>query len=217
MIDSLERCRARLKSGSRLVIGVAGGSGSGKTTLAMLLAKHLGPELCEVLAQDSYYIDQSARFDGDGGQVNFDHPSSLDFELLHQQLDALLDGQPIEVPIYDFATHTRKKQTEHFEPKPLVIVDGTLILDAPEVFKRFCVSVFVETREEVRFARRMERDVRERGRTVAGVYLQFTRQVKPMHDQFVEPSKARASLVLSGESALDDELHRVLDALALQA
>jgi uridine kinase len=91
VIDSLERCRARLKSGSRLVIGVAGGSGSGKTTLAMLLAKHLGPELCEVLAQDSYYIDQSARFDGDGGQVNFDHPSSLDFELLHQQLDQLLE------------------------------------------------------------------------------------------------------------------------------
>jgi uridine kinase len=211
VIDSLARCRALLGTGRRFVIGVAGGSGSGKTTLAHTIAKHLGMDLCGVLAQDSYYIDQSARFDGDGGSVNFDHPSSLDFPLLNAQLERLLEGQPIDVPIYDFATHSRRKAVEHFAPRPLVIVDGTLILDAVHVRSRFCLSVFVETREEHRFARRLERDTHERGRTPAGVYLQFTRQVKPMHDQFVEPSKAHASLRVSGEGALDDELKRVMD------
>ncbi len=214
MIASLERCRARLTSGRRYVIGVAGGSGSGKTTLAMLLARHLGPELCDVLAQDSYYIDQSARFDGDGGAVNFDHPASLDFPLLHTQLDQLLEGRAVEVPIYDFATHTRRRETQPFAPRPLVVVDGTLILDDRDVAQRFCVSVFVETREELRFARRLERDVRERGRTVDGVYRQFVRQVKPMHDTYVEPSKQHASVRVSGEGTLDDELTHVLDALA---
>lgn len=214
MIASLERCRALLAGGRRFVVGVAGGSGSGKTTLAATISRQLGPDLCGVLAQDSYYIDQSARFDGDGGSVNFDHPSSLDFPLLEQQLAHLLDGSPVEVPIYDFATHSRKKAVEYFAPRPLVIVDGTLILDAQHVRQRFSMSVFVETREEVRFARRLERDTHERGRTPAGVYKQFTRQVKPMHDQFVEPSKEWASLRVSGEAELDEELRRVLDTFA---
>lgn len=214
MIDSLARCRRLLESGQRFVIAVTGGSGSGKTTLALTIARHFGPDLCAVLAQDSYYIDQSARFDGDGGSVNFDHPSSLDFPLLDAHVGRLLEGKAIDVPIYDFATHTRRSTTETFAPKPLVIVDGTLILDAVPLRQRFKLSVFVETREELRFARRLERDTKERGRTPAGVYLQFTRQVKPMHDTFVEPSKQHASLRISGEDTLDHELVKVLDSLA---
>ncbi len=214
MTDSLARCRALFAAGRRVLVGVAGGSGSGKTTLAQALVQAIGDEHGGLVMQDSFYVDQSARFDGDGGSVNFDHPSSLDFGLLASQLEALRDGRGVEVPVYDFATHRRLRKTEPLLSRPLVVVDGTLILDAASVRPLFDVTVFVECPEDVRFNRRLERDVRERGRTPEGVHRQFFRQVKPMHDAYVEPSKAHAHLRVSGVDPLDASLRAVLEVLA---
>jgi len=209
-IGSLEQFKqALLQRENPFVLGIAGGSGSGKTTIARVIHDSLGSDLSAILAQDSYYIDQSARFDGDGKSVNFDHPSSLDFELLAAHLRALLNAQAVQVPIYDFATHTRKLNTQHFLPKKLIIVDGTLILDSMNVRSCFDFGVFVDTSEEKRFARRLSRDVRERGRTPDGVHKQFHLQVKPMHDRFVQPSRAHATLIISGEMSIEDSAKQV--------
>ena len=180
------------------IIGVAGGSGSGKTFFAETLAKKLGAELSFVLYQDSYYIDQSDKFDHDGGAVNFDHPDSLDFDLLAEHLKSLKDGVDIEVPIYNFAGHTRSTETIHKSPKKIVLVDGILILGQPKVREFLDQSIFVHTPEDIRYQRRLARDVQERGRTPEGVKAQFDSQVKPMHDKFVEPSKKFADVVSSG-------------------
>jgi uridine kinase len=178
------------------IIGVAGGSGSGKTFFARELQKTLGDQLCTILYQDNYYIDQSHRFDGDGGSVNFDHPESLDFDLLAKSLAELKKGQPIKVPIYDFATHTRKAETLECHPKKIILIDGILILDSHVVRAQLDEAVFFDTPEELRFKRRLERDVHERGRTAEGVKKQFELQVRPMHNQFVEPSKIFAQTIV---------------------
>lgn len=174
------------------IIGVAGGSGSGKTFFARELQKSLGDENCTIIYQDNYYIDQSHRFDGDGGSVNFDHPESLDFMLMAKGLNDLKRGKAIKVPLYDFATHTRKKECLDCAPKKIILVDGILILDSALVRAELDEAVFFDTPEELRFSRRLERDVHERGRTPEGVKKQFDLQVRPMHDQFVEPSKLYA-------------------------
>lgn len=178
------------------IIGVAGGSGSGKTYFARELQKILGDERCSILYQDNYYIDQSAKFDGDGGSVNFDHPSSLDFDLLAVGLRDLKQGKSIKVPLYDFATHTRKIETIECHPKKIILVDGILILDSSVVRAALDEAVFFDTPEELRFKRRLDRDVHERGRTPEGVKKQFDLQVKPMHNQFVEPSKIFAQTIV---------------------
>ncbi len=179
------------------VLGVAGGSGSGKTFFARALRQALGAELCEIIYQDNFYIDQSARFDGDGGSVNFDHPDSIDFPMLASCLARLKEGNPCEIPVYDFVTHTRAPETLRVEPRSILIVDGILIFHSPEVRAVFDELVFFDTPEEIRFQRRMERDVKERGRKPEGVKNQFLHQVKPMHDLFVEPSKAHATKVVT--------------------
>lgn len=178
------------------IIGVAGGSGSGKTYFARELQKILGDERCSILYQDNYYIDQSAKFDGDGGSVNFDHPSSLDFDLLAVGLRDLKQGKSIKVPLYDFATHTRKIETIECHPKKIILVDGILILDSSVVRAALDEAVFFDTPEELRFKRRLDRDIHERGRTPEGVKKQFDLQVKPMHNQFVEPSKIFAQTIV---------------------
>lgn len=178
------------------IIGVAGGSGSGKTYFARELHRILGDDQCTILYQDNYYIDQSHRFDGDGGSVNFDHPSSLDFDLLAEGLSILKQGKSIEVPIYEFATHKRLTKTITCEPKKIILVDGILILDSPVVRAQLDEAIFFDTPEELRFQRRLERDVVERGRTPEGVKKQFDLQVRPMHDLFVQPSKVHAQTVV---------------------
>ena len=192
------------------IIGIAGGSGSGKTTLARALAKRLGPDKARILAQDSYYIDQSHRFDRDGGAVNFDHPDSLDFPLMAHHLAELKAGRAVEVPIYDFATHTRSQRTEHFSPVETVVAEGILLLTQPAICRQLDHAVFVDAQEAVRFQRRLHRDTTERGRTAEGVKQQIAAQVKPMHDQFVEPSRRNATLIINGESDLEQELAQVL-------
>lgn len=178
------------------VIGIAGGSGSGKTFFAEAIRTYLGPKICEIIYQDSFYIDQSARFDFDGGSVNFDHPDSIDFDLLAKRISALKSGEPAEIPIYDFKTHQRKPQTFRVEPKPVILVDGILIFHAEQVRTLFDDLIFFDTSEELRFSRRLDRDVNERGRTPDGVRNQFLKQVKPMHDAYVDPSKSHANVTV---------------------
>jgi uridine kinase len=178
------------------IIGVAGGSGSGKTYFARELQRILGDSNCTILYQDNYYIDQSLRFDGDGGSVNFDHPSSLDFDLLALGLSELKSGKKIEVPLYEFATHKRLEKTIACEPKKIILVDGILILDSSVVRAQLDEAIFFDTPEELRYQRRLDRDVHERGRTPEGVKKQFDLQVRPMHDQFVQPSRNHAQTIV---------------------
>lgn len=205
MTDSTKRnspSEARA-SGVPLLVGIAGGSGSGKTYFAESLQKRLGPSSCEIILQDSFYFDQSARFDFDGGSVNFDHPSSIDFSLLAEKLLNLKKGQPAEIPVYDFVTHSRRPETVRVIPKPIVLVDGILIFHSDEVRGLFDELIFFDTAEDLRFQRRLQRDVHERGRTPEGVKAQFMGQVKPMHDAFVEPSKKFAHQIVCEEGEYD--------------
>ncbi|CAM2010266.1 uridine kinase [Acanthopleuribacter pedis] len=198
-----------MKPSSIFIIGVAGGSGSGKTTFAHRLFEALGTERCCVLAQDAYYIDQSARFDYDGGSVNFDHPSSIDFDLMGAHLDRLKQGNTVNVPRYCFKSHMREAETTPMVPKAVVVVDGILVLSQPQVRCHFDTSVFLSIPEEKRFQHRLRRDVEERGRTVEGVHNQFFTQVKPMHDTFVEPSKNHAEHLITDYTVFDVVLSRV--------
>lgn len=186
-----------------LIVGISGGSGSGKTTLSRLIQKSVGAEKCATLSQDNYYLDQSHLFDRDGGVVNFDHPKSLEFSLMATHLRMLKNGMEVKIPAYDFVTHSRRSQGELFAPKSLILIDGILILSQPEIVKELDYSIFVDTPELVRFERRLFRDVRERGRTPEGVREQFYSQVKPMHDIFVEPSRASADKVISGQTPFE--------------
>ncbi|HAG91783.1 MAG TPA: uridine kinase [Bdellovibrionales bacterium] len=195
---------------SILLIGVAGGSGSGKTTFARMLQAHLGEDFCTTLAQDSYYRDLSEQFDRDGGKVNFDHPDAIEFSLLARHLKDLKEGRSIDVPRYDFASHKRLLEVTYFDPRPVVIVDGILINTQEEVRTALDFSFFIDAGEEVRFQRRMYRDVRERGRTPEGVKSQLLNHVKPMHDLFVEPSKKFANRIISGEKSFGPIIEEVV-------
>lgn len=181
-----------------IIIGVAGGSGSGKTFFSSALYKKLGAELSTIIYQDNFYRDQSNNFDHDGGSVNFDHPDALDFNCLKEKLISLKKNEDVRIPKYDFATHSRLSETIHITPKKVILVDGILILTQPELVDIFDLTIFVETPEDIRFQRRLNRDIIERGRTKEGVINQFQSQVKPMHDLFVEPSKKNAQYISSG-------------------
>lgn len=196
------------------VIAIAGGSGSGKTTFARKLVAAIGKDKVAILSQDSYYRDQSARFDGDGGAVNFDHPEALDFALLGVHLGALRRGETVQVPIYDFPTHTRKAQTLPLESRPVVLVDGTLVLSQAQLLGFFDHSVFIDVPEPVRFERRLRRDVNERGREPEGVKRQFERQVAPMHDQFVQPSAANAGIIILHGDDVDGWIRQLVASLS---
>jgi len=199
-----------IKLNKVFILGVAGGSGSGKTYFADALHKALGNQLSTIVYQDNFYIDQSSKFDHDGGSVNFDHPDSLDFPLLADKLRELKSGHATQIPIYDFATHSRRKDTLHVAPRRIIIVDGILIFHPPYVRELFDDMVFFDTPEELRFSRRLKRDVEERGRTPAGVKAQFLKQVKPMHDQFVEPTKGFARTVVCDQGEYSDCLRDFL-------
>jgi uridine kinase len=178
------------------ILGIAGGSGSGKTFFARALQERLGEGVSTLIYQDNFYIDQSHRFDHDGGSVNFDHPDSLDFPLLARCLSELRAGSPARIPIYDFVTHTRSKDFLDARPTPIIIVDGILIFHPEPVRSQFDRMIFFDTPEHLRYARRLKRDVEERGRTPEGVLNQFMKQVKPMHDEFVDPSSIHAHSVV---------------------
>lgn len=196
-----------------IIVGVAGGSGSGKTYFAKALVEELGPEVCEVVYQDNFYIDQSHRFDHDGGSVNFDHPDSIDFECLALCLSSLKEGQTTQIPTYDFATHKRLAETLHIKAKPIILVDGILIFHSVPVRSVCDELIFFNTPEDVRYQRRLERDVKERGRTPEGVRAQFEKQVKPMHDLYVEPSKVHARTIVDDAKDFAAALEHYIDRL----
>lgn len=178
------------------IIGVAGGSCSGKTLLVDRLSKELGPDNAVVIEQDSYYFGRRSF-----GKIteNFDHPNALDFGMLRAHLEALSAGNFVHAPVYDFKTHARTKETTLIEPKRVVIVEGTLILASAELEGIFDRTFYIECDESVRKQRRLERDVRSRGRTVDSVDQQFQNYVSPMHKEFVSPSKQHAQCILNQE------------------
>ncbi|APJ05154.1 uridine kinase [Silvanigrella aquatica] len=183
------------------IIAISGGSGSGKTTAAKQLQQFLGNDDCKILSQDNYYHDHSDKFSGDGS-VNFDHPDAIDFHLMAQHLKLLSENKAVEVPIYDFVTHTRKKETIPFKPTKFIIVDGILILSQEILRPHFDFAIFIDIAEETRYSRRLKRDVEERGRHPEGVKIQFDSFVKPMHEMFVQPSRVFATHIAYDNNSL---------------
>jgi uridine kinase len=178
------------------VIGVAGGTGSGKTTVVRSISSRIGDAKLAVLPHDAYYRDWDDLPADVLHHKNFDHPDSLETELLIEHVKTLKAGNPIDAPIYDFKTHRRSQQTTRIDPGKVVVVDGILIFAEPELRKLFDVKLFVDTDADVRLIRRIKRDIAERGRTLQSVVEQYESTVRPMHLEFVEPSKRYADLII---------------------
>lgn len=179
-----------------LVIGIAGGTGSGKTTIADYILETVGSEKIAFLPHDAYYRDQSDLTYEERSQVNFDHPASLETELLIEHITNLRNQQTIHLPDYDFKTHSRTNKTIHIKPQPIILIEGILILAEPELRKLFDLKIYVDTDADIRFIRRLKRDIEERGRTTESVINQYLGTVRPMHLEFVEPSKRYASVII---------------------
>ncbi len=179
-----------------LIIGVAGGSGSGKTTVVEHICRSLGQDRLLLLQHDSYYRDLKHQPFEERILHNFDHPASLETELLIRHVNALMKGYPIEVPKYDFANHIRKEATYAASPKEVILIDGILIFSEPELLKLMDVKIFVDTDDDIRLLRRLKRDINERGRSVESVIDQYQKFVRPMHLEFVEPSKRYADVII---------------------
>ncbi|WP_322791301.1 uridine kinase [Bellilinea sp.] len=181
---------------SSLVIAIAGGSGSGKTTVATEILKRVGSHRIAYLPHDAYYRDLKDLPPAQREQVNFDHPNSLETSLMIEHIRKLKNWEPIELPVYDFTTHTRTSRTIHIEPQRVILVEGILIFAEPALRELFDVKIFVDTDPDLRFIRRLERDIRERGRTTESVIRQYLNTVRPMHMDFVEPSKRYADVII---------------------
>lgn len=194
-----------------VIIGVAGGSGSGKTTIALAVIESVGSDRVVLIQHDAYYRDQTAVAPEARAKVNYDHPASLESELLVAHLEELLAGRPVEKPLYDFALHNRRAETETVRPKPVVLVEGILVLAEPELRDLMDLKIYVDADADLRLMRRLERDTQERGRSVSSVLDQYRATVRPMHLQFVEPSKRHADLVVGGSS--DRAIAAVLSAV----
>jgi uridine kinase len=183
-------------SDRRLTIGIAGGTGSGKTTITNRLTEALSEESVLLLQQDHYYKDLPNLPLDERAKQNFDHPDSVDTPLLISHVRALREGQAVERPVYDFTQHRRFPSTVHLEPRPALIVEGILIFENAALRNLFDIKIFVDTEADLRFIRRMRRDIRERGRTVESVVEQYIATVRPMHMEFVEPSKRYADVII---------------------
>jgi uridine kinase len=179
-----------------IVIGVAGGTGSGKTTVASRILERVGAEHITYIAHDAYYRDLGHLPERLRAQVNFDHPDALETELLIDHLKKLRAGKPVEIPIYDFTTHTRTERTRQVEVAPVVIIEGILVFVEAELRKLFDVKIYIDTDADVRFIRRLRRDIEERDRSVESVCEQYLSTVRPMHLEFVEPSKRYADVII---------------------
>ncbi len=178
-----------------LFIGVAGGSGSGKTTIAEAVVSRFKGNVSFV-PHDAYYRHMPHMSYEERTQVNYDHPASLESELLVENLATLRTGRPVQIPVYDFTSHLRAEETVRVEPAPVVVVEGILVLAEPDVRSMLDLKIYVDTDADLRLARRLERDIEERGRSHESVIAQYLETVRPMHIEFVEPSKRHADLII---------------------
>ncbi len=196
---------------TRMTIGVGGGTASGKTTFSQRLAESLGPGRVLILSQDTYYCDGSHLSPEKRAQLNFDRPDAVDFELLVRHLTQLQKGREVARPKYDFRQHVRLAETEQAGPRPVILVEGTLVFAQVELVRCFDLKVFVDAAPDIRFIRRLRRDTRERGRSVESIIRQYLWTVRPMHRRFVEPARRQADLVISGLDGVDRQLSAIRD------
>ena len=179
-----------------VLIGVAGGSGSGKTTVSQTILERVGDDRIAYVQHDAYYRDRSHLPAAERARINYDHPDSLETDLLVAHLKELRASRAVEVPLYDFAQHIRKAETRHVESRQVILIEGILIFVDRALREMFDIKIFVDTDADVRFIRRLKRDISERGRTVESVIAQYEETVRPMHLEFVEPSKRYADLII---------------------
>jgi len=195
------------------LIGVAGGTCSGKTTVTERLVELVGPEQLSLIKQDAYYIDRTEQPFEERVRANYDHPDSFDWALTFQQLSALLDGQAVDVPVYDYANHNRSRDVVRVSPTRIVVFEGILALYDERLRDLFDLRIFVDTDADVRLIRRLERDVRDRGRTPESIMKQYMTTVRPSHMQFIEPTKRHADVIVPegghNERAIDVLVARI--------
>lgn len=191
------------------MVGVAGGTCSGKTTVAERLADLIGPEHLSLIRLDSYYVDRADEPMEKRAAANYDHPDAFDWELLDRHLDALMSGETIDVPVYDYTHHMRSADVVRVPPTRIVVIEGILVLYEPRLRERFDLKLYVDTDADLRLIRRLRRDVAERGRTIDSIVDQYMETVRPAHEQFVEPSKRHADVIFP-EGGLNDSALLVL-------
>ncbi len=179
-----------------LLIGITGGTGSGKSTVSKAICESLPKKNILIIEQDAYYKDQSHLSLDERINTNYDHPFAFDTELLISHLKMLMDNKPVDKPIYDFTVHNRKKNTIRLEPTEVIVLEGILVLDCPDLRKLLDIKIFVDTDADVRLIRRITRDMRERGRSLESVIRQYIEVVKPMHNEFIEPTKRYADIII---------------------
>jgi uridine kinase len=217
------RNSARARAGARphrpVIIGLSGGTGSGKTTVAKQVASSLEDESVIIIHHDSYYHDQAKIPRTERARLNYDHPEAFDTPLLVKHVERLLAGQPIQKPIYDFTTHTRAPRRETVKPADVILLEGILVLDDERLRRMMDIRIYVEADDDERFIRRLHRDIEERGRTVESAIEQYLDTVKPMHLEFVAPSKRYADIIIPGggynEIAIDLLVTKIRDVLGV--
>ncbi len=185
-----------VEESSPIVLGIAGGTGSGKTTVAKVILERVGAGKIAFLPHDAYYKDLADLPRSQRDSINFDHPDSLETDLMVEHLMLLRQGESVDVPIYDFTSHSRTDQTNRIKTQPVILVEGILVFAEASLRELFDIKIFVDTPPDVRFIRRLERDINERGRTVESVIHQYQTTVRPMHLEFVEPSKRYADVII---------------------
>ena len=195
------------------IIGFSGGTASGKTTIVSKLFNHYGKTKSVIIGQDSYYKDHNLLSYQQRSKINYDHPDAIDIELLYDNLIALIKGKIIKKPIYDHKTHKRDINFESINPKKLIFVEGTLVFHFKKLTDLMLLKIFVHTSEKIRFSRRMERDMNERGRSSTSIHKQYLDTVYPMHQKFVEPSKSIADIKISGENNINDSSKQIIESI----
>jgi len=200
---------------SPIVIGIAGGSGSGKSTVQRRILDSFGHDHIVILEHDAYYRDLSHLPFEERAVFNFDHPAALETELCVRHLDALRQGHAIACPVYDFSNHVRLEETKRLEPRSVIILDGILVLAEPELRTRMDIKLFVDTADDVRLIRRIRRDLTERHRNIDSILEQYDRTVRPMHLEFVEPSKRFADVIIPGGGMNDVAMEMVIARVAM--
>jgi len=197
-----------------VMVGVAGGTGSGKTTVSRAVLERIGAERVTHLQHDSYYRDHSHLPMEERKEINYDHPDALETELLVNHLRTLAAGRPVEVPVYDFTRHARTDRILSVDPNPVVLLEGILVLAEPALRKLLDVKVYVDTAADIRFIRRLRRDMEERGRSLDSVVEQYRQSVRPMHREFVEPSKRHADVIVPEGGFNDAAMDLLADHIA---